>query len=178
MIGVSDPHLPAQLLKRLEAFYDQLDEKIASHQPICRNRGACCRFDSYGHRLFVTGLEMHWFLHHHADAVGQLAVQGGASETACTARPAVTPHRLPVLKPDKAAGCPFQQHGQCTTRIGRPVGCRVFFCESEREGWQGELSEWALAQLKQFHQDFASPYTYTEWLRALQNLEIPEPPNS
>lgn len=169
-----------QLLERLAAFYEQLDTRIATYQPVCRNRGACCKFDTYGHRLFVTGLEMTWFRHHHADAIALLASEPDARGNVAPAEDRRVADRdrtrpLPVLGSAVAKSCPFQQQGMCTTRIGRPVGCRVFFCESEKDGWQSELSEWALGQLRQIHEEFEVPYTYTEWLTALATPKLLNP---
>ena len=81
---------------------------------------------------------------------------------------------LPTSEDASAANqsCPFQKDGMCTTREGRPLGCRVFFCESADEGWQSELTEWALARLRKMHEQFDVAYSYTEWLAALDELVL------
>lgn len=158
------------LLDTLGLFYAELEQRIAAHQPACRNRGACCKFDAYGHRLFVTGLEMIWFLHHHRDEVAGSGAGEPVGLLVQDVESSFGSRALPQLARRPGASCPFQQQGLCTTRAGRPVGCRVFFCESEKEGWQSELTEWALGRLKQLHEQFQMPYTYAEWLTALEQL--------
>jgi len=32
--------------------------EIASHGAVCRGSGRCCRFEEWGHRLYVTGVEL------------------------------------------------------------------------------------------------------------------------
>ncbi len=58
------------------------------------------------------------------------------------------------------------------------MGCRVFFCESADEGWQNELTEWALARLREMHQRFDVPYVYSEWLTALAGITASMPERS
>ena len=157
------------LLAELDAFFGQLDQRIADHQPVCRNLGVCCKFGAFGHKLYVTTLELAYFRARHAD---RLQEQNA---------PSTQDHQgaAGFSLRDSNAGegafgaeqsCPFQQNGLCTTREGRPLGCRVFFCESADEDWQSELTEWALARLREMHEHFDVPYAYTEWLTALAGI--------
>ncbi|MCP4594354.1 MAG: hypothetical protein GY842_26795 [bacterium] len=129
-------------LAAMREFYDRLDERIAQHHPVCRNRGACCRFDEFGHDLFVTAAELACFL-----AERDLTEPGGESRT-----------------------CPHQVSGSCRARQVRPMGCRIFFCESAGQGWQEALSESALAELRELHPRFSLPYAYVEWLGGLRRI--------
>ncbi|MCP4251142.1 MAG: hypothetical protein GY778_29240 [bacterium] len=129
-----------EFLQAMETLYDELESRIAVHQPVCTNRGACCRFGEFGHRLFVTGAEVAFFT---AEAPG--------------------PPRLP----DGGDACPYQREGRCDARPARPAGCRIFFCESADADWQPETTEWALSRLKKLHRRFDLPYVYVEWLAAL-----------
>ncbi len=157
------------LLAELDAFFGQLDQRIAEHQPVCRNRGVCCKFDAFGHKLYVTTLELAYFRARHADRLQEQ-----------NPRPKRDAQRAAgfSLRDSNAANaasggeqsCPFQLDGLCTTREARPVGCRVFFCESADERWQSELTEWALARLREMHEQFDVAYSYTEWLAALDEL--------
>jgi Fe-S-cluster containining protein len=157
------------LLSELDAFFGELDLRIADHQPVCRNRGACCKFDAFGHKLYVTTLELAFFRAHHAD---RLRPEDSPSEP--QHRSAAALGLLDRNTNDSGSGsgqsCPFQDNGLCTTREGRPLGCRVFFCESADEGWQSELTEWALARLREMHERFDIPYAYSEWLAALARM--------
>jgi len=140
----------------MQKFYRTLDQRIADNLPVCSNRGLCCKFGSYGHRLYVTSLELAYFIACHEPALRKPNDSGDRTG-------------LPVLiaNPDS---CPYQQNGLCAARIGRPVGCRVFFCQSEQDSWPGQLTEDALKELKALHEQFDMPYFYQEWLSALESI--------
>jgi len=71
----------------------------------------------------------------------------------------------------ETGGCSFQHQSNCIARSGRPLGCRVFFCESAAIGWQQELTEHAQGKLKTLHQQYGIPYLYVEWRKAWTLLE-------
>ncbi|UCG17372.1 MAG: hypothetical protein JSV19_04935 [Phycisphaerales bacterium] len=129
-----------EFLAAMESLYDELDEAVAAHAPVCVTCGDCCRFQAAGHRLFVTSAELAYFLAH----------TQGAIRTADAKQP-----------------CPHQASGRCTTRRQRPVGCRVFFCDPAAQPWQGPLTEQTLDRLRDIHRRFAVPYAYVEWTAAL-----------
>lgn len=124
-------------------FYERLEARIATHHPVCRNRGLCCRFDDFGHKLYVTPAELAFFL-------------GTVEATKAVA--------------DEADACPYQMNGLCGARAARPMACRIFFCESAGQGWQEDLTESALAELRRLHARFGLPYVYAEWRHALSQL--------
>jgi hypothetical protein len=126
-------------------FYRRLDTAIAERQPVCVNRGGCCHFDAFGHRLFVTSAELAYFV---------------ASE-----------EMVREAAPD--GPCPYQIGGRCTARGHRPAGCRVFFCDPRSAVWQGPLTERALGELKVLHARHDLPYCYLEWRTALRALASP-----
>ncbi len=164
------------LLAELDAFFGQIDRRIADHQPVCRNRGACCKFGAFGHKLYVTTLELAYFRARHADRLQEQDLRSAHEDQRAAggmeSRPVGSLRGLAISENAAAANqsCPYQQNGLCTTREGRPLGCRVFFCESADEGWQSELTEWALGRLREMHERFEVPYVYSEWLTALAGL--------
>ena len=149
--------------------------------PVCNASGRCCKFDTYGHRLYVTGLEIAWFLRQVADdrpapaaPAGPEAVEGAKHplpivEALPGAQPADDPaqaHRAaagPVL-PD---ACRYQVDGLCSTHTVRPLGCRVYFCTPGTEGWQQTVYERFQDELKQLHLDHSLAYRYMEWRAGL-----------
>ncbi len=139
----------AAFMSEVAAFYESLDKSVASHSPVCTNRGACCKFESYGHDLFVTSVELAYFL-------GQAESLGKAGQE--------------LLAPADRSFCPYQQGGSCVTRIQRPVGCRIYFCEDRSQHWQGELTESALGELAKIGEKFKLQYAYLEWTTALRKL--------
>jgi len=131
---------PAALVDRVRALYQRVDAEIAARQPVCINRGTCCRFDAYGHRLYVTQVELDYFLLHQR------------------------PHGLRDVT---TGACPYQIAGRCTAREHRPLGCRIFFCDPNAQDWQPALYERRLAELKQIGEELGIEYRYKEWLVAL-----------
>ena len=135
----------AAFLAAMRDFYAQLEGEAAAHRPVCRRRGDCCRFGEFGHRLYVTPAELAFFI--------------GTNNSALVAAAAATT-------------CPYQVDGLCRVRSARPMGCRVFFCESAGQGWQESLTEAALLELRELHLRFVLPYAYVEWLGALSALGV------
>lgn len=136
----------------LEAVYGYAAEAIAQRGPVCNSSGKCCRFEEYGHRLYVTGLEA-------AYTVSQLS--GEHPElNAKTLQAAID-----------AGGCPFQVENLCAVHPLRPLGCRVYFCDPIAQGWQDTLSEKLLEQIRRLHDEHEIPYRYGEW-RAMLGMFV------
>jgi len=133
----------ADVRDAMQAFYIEADRLIAAHQPTCWNRGACCRFGEYGHRLYVTALEAAYYL----------AVQPGA------------------VPPITADASPHAHDGQCHARDCRPLGCRIFYCDPHAQHWQGPLTEQCLEELKRLHWELGVPYFYADWMTVLRAVE-------
>lgn len=131
------------LAERMAAFYAEVDARVAALTPSCRNRGDCCRFDTFGHRLYVTTVELAYF------------VRG---------------LRAAWRPPDDSHRCPFQVEGRCVARSHRPMGCRVFFCDPASQAWQHAEYERRLAELKTISEAFGVDYRYVEWLSALRQI--------
>jgi hypothetical protein len=126
----------------LRALYRELDAEVARLGPICELSGRCCRFQEYGHTLFVSAPEVEFLL----------------SAAPSPARPL-----------DRGETCPWQDHqGRCTAREGRPLGCRVYFCDaSYRESGQ-ELSERFIRRLKQVTEIHGLSWNYAAFHRHLE----------
>lgn len=136
----------------LEAVYQYAAEAIAQRGPVCNSSGRCCRFEAYGHRLYVTGLEA-------AYTVSLLS--GEHPElNAGTLQAAID-----------AGGCPFQAGTLCAVHPLRPLGCRVYFCDPIAQGWQETLSEKLLEQIRRLHLEHEIPYRYGEW-RAMLSMFV------
>jgi hypothetical protein len=131
------------LAARMDAFYVEVDQAIAENQPICLNRGKCCHFAAFGHRLYVSSVELAYFLRH---------------------------ARHDWRTPGESSDCPYQIDGVCTARPFRPLGCRIFFCDPESQDWQGPEYERRLIELRAIGVGFGIDYRYIEWLSALREL--------
>ena len=133
----------ADFVAAMHDLYARLDAEIAGHAPVCTNRGACCKFDAFGHRLYVTSIELAYFL---ARSEG------------------------PLLAPPDRSFCPYQQGGKCHARSARPAACRVFFCDAAAQEWQPGTSEESLKKLAGIGDRFGLPYVYLEWTEALRMM--------
>ncbi|MEM6749427.1 MAG: hypothetical protein AAF612_03050 [Planctomycetota bacterium] len=143
-----------EVSRRLERVQRGVDARAAG-RAVCRNSGRCCRFDDYGHRLYVSGLEAAWFVRRAAE-MGDGAA-GGAR-----------PGRVPLPQWGQAieadpGGCPFQRDRMCTAHAVRPFGCRVFFCDAEGEAWMERLYEDAHELVRRLHERAGLPYRFGDW---------------
>ena len=149
----------------IRALYTELDAAIAAKGPTCWSSGKCCKFDDFGHRLYVTGLEIAWFL-------GQVEaeeskVQGRKSEVESGGD--AVGIRLPQLAepPEHPGACPYQIDDLCSTHTVRPLGCRIFFCQQGTEAWQQDLYEDYLNRLQSLHDQHGLEYRYMDWIAGL-----------
>jgi hypothetical protein len=131
----------------LRDLYAELDAAVARRAPVCLISGRCCRFEEYGHTLFLSAVE--------ADYLVSLAPK---------------PDRLL----DEGRTCPWQDdHSRCTARDARPLGCRVFFCDPAYQDAAPELSEEFLARIKRLAARHDRPWDYAPLHRHLQDRFMP-----
>lgn len=140
-----------EVREAVEAIYANLKREIDLRKPVCKTSGRCCRFEEFGHRLFVTTIELAAFVY-------QLEMQDLAESREATLW--------------DGTGCPFQSKGLCSVHSIRPFGCRIFFCDASSTKWQHEQYEHFHVQLKQLHESLGVPYRYLEWRTALAALGI------
>lgn len=125
----------------MDKFYAELDQRITEQDLACKSCGECCEFAEFGHRLYVTSLEMAYYL-------------------------AKRDPTLPVTED----ACPHVYDGKCQAHDARPAGCRIFFCNSDTTHWQGPLTEESLTRLKTLHAELKVPYCYVDWITALKAI--------
>ena len=136
---------PAAFRDELLAIYADLDAAVAQHAPACGLSGRCCRFEEYGHTLFLS-----------------------APEAALLIADAPTPSR-PI---DDGQTCPWQDdRGRCTAREARPIGCRVYFCDPTYQDALPGLSEAFIARLKSLVDRLGLPWDYAPLHRHLRRAE-------
>jgi Fe-S-cluster containining protein len=128
------PGRPAALA-RLGELYDDLDREIAALAPKCELSGRCCDFPTSGLTLFATDLELEWLR-----------------------------ERTPAGRNDDPALCPHWRGGRCEARDGRPLGCRLYFCDATRAAALDDLSMRYHARLKRIHDETGHPYRYGPFL--------------
>ncbi|WP_432799269.1 hypothetical protein [Poriferisphaera sp. WC338] len=152
----------------ITSLYRLVDEEIGERGPRCDASGRCCQFNTYGHLLYVTGVEIVWVL-------GQL---DQSSEETCKEHSgkheglSLTVLQTAERSVDDAGrgmdGCVYQTaEGLCGAHAVRPLGCRVYYCDPEHQDWQNDLYEKYLDALKKLHQQYDMPYRYMEWRAGL-----------
>ena len=139
-----------------------VDVDVAARRPVCRASGRCCKFEEYGHRLYVTGVEMMHFAGVHVNG----EIKNLKSEIS-NGSVVSLPQFFATAEPK---GCPYQIEGLCTAREARPLGCRIYFCDENAQAWQNEVYEKYHGQLRAVHERFGVPYRYMEWRAALQEM--------
>ena len=156
------------------AILAEAEADIAARRPVCKASGRCCKFEAYGHRMYVTGVELLHF--GRVERVGENegdfgnTLKGGL-RTEDTLKVELHAVSLPqFFAGEKFEGCPYQVGGLCTARQGRPLGCRVYFCDENAQAWQSEVYEKYHAKLKAVHEKFGVAYRYVEWRAGLREL--------
>jgi len=143
---INDNKNNQQALRAVEELYHIIDQHISGVNPACDNCGRCCDFANYGHRLYVTTLEMLYFRYggnHHDNDTN-------------------------ITKEIKMGRCPYQNKQGCSRRSGRPAGCRIYFCKELDQEFQNDLTEIVLERLKNLHLQFEAVYLYADFLTWLQ----------
>ena len=128
---------------RIRAIYDDFQAELDARKPRCDQSGRCCRFEEFGHRLFVTTAELAAF---EVDPV-----DGGSWD---------------------GTGCPYQIDGLCSVHQSRPFGCRVFFCDPTSTDWQQTMYERFHARIKSLHDELGVAYMYVEWRESLSAIGL------
>lgn len=139
------------ITQRLRVMLDEIDQQVSGSGFACRQSGRCCKFESFGHRLYMTGLEIAWFRALAGEPL-RPATDGSVS--------------LPVFD-SKQDGCPYQVNGGCSVHPLRPFACRVFFCQEGSDAWQTEQYEDFQQKIKRLHEELELPYRYMEWREGL-----------
>jgi Fe-S-cluster containining protein len=138
----------AEVIAAVGALYDAQTNAVAERKPVCIASGRCCKFEEFGHRLYVTTAELAFF----CDALARLST---ISRAAWDGR-----------------GCPFQIGKLCGVHGIKPLGCRMFFCDATATEWQNQQYEHFHAALRALHEQHHLAYHYVEWRSALIALEL------
>jgi Fe-S-cluster containining protein len=140
----------AEVRRAVTQIYDDLQRAIDVRRPVCNTSGRCCRFEEFGHRLYVTTMELASFAY-------ELEMGSAKPQAAGTW---------------DGTGCPYQVAGLCGVHAIRPFGCRIFFCDASSTQWQQDHYERFHATMKTLHETLRVPYFYVEWRSALRILSI------
>ncbi len=173
--GWSDAARHPEVDEAIRSLYARLDADIAAHGPTCWQSGKCCNFGSYGHRLYVTALEVAWFVRQ-ASVARARSLSETIQTDAALALTVLAPAACDDPRPALSDVCPYQADRRCTVHAIRPLGCRVFFCQEGTQDWQQVLYEHYLNELRELHRRHDIAYRYADWLALLD--EVPDWPSS
>ena len=127
------------LLNAIEEVYQWIDSEVENTGD-CKACGDCCDFEIFGHRLYVTSVELAYF----AEKM-----------------------KRDLRKMDTDV-CPYKIDGKCTVYPHRFAGCRIFAC-GRNEDIESNLSEKSLQKLKQIGEQHQIPYQYKDLKTALNS---------
>ena len=143
-IAAADPRVHSTIT----AIFDEANDAVSRHRPLCLASGRCCRFEEHGHRLYVTGLEAAWFMRALGETQGR---QLSADE---------------IREAEDRGDCPLLVSGLCSVHEIRPFGCRSYFCDP-RATWQQEHYEKWHERIRTLHTTLDLSYFYGEWRSVL-----------
>lgn len=123
-------------------IYAQVDAELARLGAVCLGGGACCKFDLFDHRLYVTTAEL---------AVLSLT-------------------HPPDLSRALRRRCPYQVGPGCYAYHNRPLGCRTFFCRCQKPDPFQDLYEDRHRKIQDLHEICCIPYAYAEVTASLTQL--------
>lgn len=134
-----------EVLEAVEKLHEDAAAAIGRIGPRCEMSGRCCRFEEFGHRLFITSAELAAF------AMSLRAL----------------PDRKFLTQRQDGGGCRFQLDGVCTVHHSRPMGCRLFFCDRTTETSMQQVYEQLHDGIRRLHDRLGIPYRYVEWREGL-----------
>jgi Fe-S-cluster containining protein len=137
-----------EIHRRVLEVYADVDAAVAAAGPKCDASGRCCRFKEWGHVLYLSALEAEVLL-------------AGAP---------------PFEKPVSPDFCPFQKENLCTAREPRPLGCRIYFCDSAYQETGNAIMEDALRRLKQLTKNASRSWRYAPLHVFLNEASFPPLP--
>jgi Fe-S-cluster containining protein len=146
-------HNPA-IAETLDSLHKHIHGQTTRNAPVCWASGRCCHFDTFGHRLYVTGIETAYTLR-------------CLTKSETPASPS-----LPILNNlSTQDACPFLVNNSCSIHENRPSGCRIFFCDRTATPWTNNLYEHTHEELKTLHEQHDIPYVYADWRLLLEAFE-------
>ena len=104
----------AKAFAELDAIYADLDRELPRYKFVCQASGDCCDFEAFGHRLYVTTIEAEYFFRN--------SPQKRFNEDA---------KQCPAWGADR----------MCKARAGRMLGCRTFYCGTNKNADPNEIYE-------------------------------------
>lgn len=128
----------AEILEELKKIYVDLERDLSDLRVECEACGKCCHFDSFDHELRLTQLELSYLIACHG-----------------------------IRRPVREGVCPYLEDERCAARLGRALGCRVFFCRVEKTEIE-DLYERTFFKIRELAKKSGITVTYGELLQSLR----------
>jgi len=122
--------------QELRGLYEELAAELSGNPVRCDLRGLCCDFDKSDHVLFSTDLEVRYARFH-----------GG-----------------PTVPDAPTGSCPWFVEGTCRLRDGRPLSCRVYYCDPGFADAMSEIAERYHRRVIEIHERNGIPYRYSKFV--------------
>ncbi len=127
------------LRQEIEELYQRVAARVDQSQPRCEMSGRCCDFPTSEHELWASDVEV------------EFAV-------------AAAGERVPAAD---SGLCPWHVDGLCQLRDGRPLGCRIYFCDPSWEAEMPAVYETFHRELQQLHERYGRRYAYRSFVEAV-----------
>ncbi len=121
---------------RLADLYASVEKRTDEVRPTCNLSGRCCDFPKTDHELWSSGLELSY----------AIEKAGG------------------VVPESSSGSCPWYVGGMCSLREGRPLGCRLYFCDESWAQEMGAAYEKYHGELMKLHEEAGIPYRYERFV--------------
>lgn len=139
-----------RIVQAVADLFARVDASMSSPAHACRRCGQCCRFAEFGHRLFVTPMELSYLVAH-VDLVR-------------------------MGDPTSPEKCPYLWNDACGIHPHRLLSCRVFLCQGPEEDPQAPIGEEWHGILRGLHETHCVPYCYVDWPHAARQLGTAQGP--
>ncbi|MCB9899419.1 MAG: hypothetical protein H6825_15540 [Planctomycetes bacterium] len=136
----------AEARRALSELYAEVEAEVARHRPRCEMSGRCCDFEAHGHELWSSALETAYA----RDAAGGVVPEAPSSR------------------------CPWHVDGLCRLRDGRPLGCRLYFCDPAWTDTMPAIYERFHARLVALHAEHGVPYGYERFVESVRRVVAPD----
>jgi Fe-S-cluster containining protein len=138
----TDFSVSAEILEQLKQIYVDLERDLSDLRVACEGCGRCCHFASFDHELRLTQLELSYLIACHG-----------------------------FRRPVEDGVCPYLEQEQCGARLGRALGCRVFFCQAEKTQIE-DLYQRTFFKIRELAAKNGITVIYEELLKALGEVVV------
>ena len=128
--------------KGLARIYWDLSKDLEGNPTPCLSCGDCCDFKKFDHEIRLTHIELLFLINNHG-----------------------------LKRPLGDGVCPYLKEGRCGARVGRALGCRIFFCGADQSRSEG-LYEIYLGRIRELALETGPDVYFGELLASLEDARL------